>query len=231
MRYHFLSIAIIVIGIKVSLFFSFFIYPMIQEPYHVVLDPDEYGIIGINVFHGYGFSRDKINPTIYRGPLYPLFIAAMLTLSGGWYPGSIWVAQSVLQGLTCFFVYLMAMKCFNRKIAFLSGFGCCFYPILFWYTPRLWNEPLLTFLFTLLMYILIMFIEKSTIIKAISILGLLSLTKATFLPLIIILPVSFAILFRLQKRTFINLLLIPLTAILTIMPWTIRNYLLTKNVY
>lgn len=227
-----LLLAIMVTGLTVALLFCFVIYPRIQNSYHVVLDPDGYGRLGINLWRGYGLSYNpEVGPTVYRGPLYPGFIALVLLLSSGWYPGGIWLAQSLLYGLTCLFIYLITKRCWNRSTALLAGFGCAFYPVLFWNMPRMLNETLLMFLVTCLIYVSVIVIEKSTIPKAVGIgilLGLLCLGKATFLPLIVVLPLCFFILLPRIKLTII--LPIAFVAVLLIAPWTVRNYLLTGKV-
>lgn len=223
---------ILVTGLIVALMFCFIIYPRIQKLYHVVLDPDGYGKIGINLWQGYGFSFSPDDgPTVFRGPLYPAFIALFLFLTSGWYPGGIWVAQSFLHGFTCFFVYLIAKRFWNRTTALLAGFSCALYPMLFWYTPRIWSETLVIFLVIYLIYLCVRIIEKVTVPKAIGIgilLGLLCLVKATFLPLIVILPLCFFILTPRIKLA--SILLIAFVAVLLIIPWTIRNYMLVRKV-
>jgi len=227
-----LLFAVTVAGLAAALVFSFVVYPRMRESCHMVLDPDEYGHLGINLWRGYGLSFNPDDgPTIYRGPLYPGFIAFILLVSSGWYPGGIWLAQSLLHGLTSLFVCLTAMRCWNRSTALLAGFGCAFYPLLFWYTPRMWTESLLMFLVTCLIYFSVILIAKCAVWKAVGIgilLGLLCLVKGVFLPLIFLLPVCFY--FLLQRRKLTVTLTTAFVAALLVTPWTVRNYLLTGRI-
>ncbi len=221
---------VFIIGTMVSIFFCFIIYPEIQLSHHAELDADQYGQLGINIFRGFGLSYNHNDgQTIYRGPLYPAFIAFILKLFPNSYPKGIWIAQSILNGITCVFTYLIADRCWGKSIAIVSGIGCGLYPVLFWNTPRMWNEGLVTLLLTALIYLTIIINDRCTTLKAVMlgiIIGLLCLIKATFLPLIFVIPVVFYIFYRNIKYAIIILLL----SIIIIMPWTVRNILLTGKV-
>ena len=91
-----LILTVLLTGLTASLIFCFIVYPRIQTSYHAVLDSDDYAKIGISIWEGHGFSfNPETGPTVYRGPLYPGFIAFILFLTSGWYPGGIWIAQSL----------------------------------------------------------------------------------------------------------------------------------------
>lgn len=223
-------VVVFIIGSIVSILFCFVIYPLIQASHHVILDPDGYGELGINIFRGLGLIYNhNDDPTVYRGPLYPALIALVLKLFPNSYPKGIWIAQSILNGITCVFIYLIANRCWGKSIAILSGICCALYPPFFWYTPRMWNEGLITLLLTVLIYFTIIIIDGCTILKVVIIgiiIGLLCLIKATFLPLIFVIPIAFYIFYGNINYAIIILLL----SILTIVPWTARNFLLTGRV-
>ncbi|MGB3339945.1 MAG: glycosyltransferase family 39 protein [bacterium] len=219
-------------GFLIALVFCFLIYPGVQSSYHAVLDPDEYGVLGINLLHGHGlaYASDQ-GSTVYRGPLYPAFIASVLWFGNNWYPGSIWIAQCLLHGLTCLFVYLLAKKLVNRRRAIVIGFCCAAYPVMFWFAPRMWNEMLLMFLMVCLLYAALRFFEKPTILRSICIgviTGLMCLTKATFLVFVVALPLLFLLLCPVKKAGYA--LLMAFAALIIILPWTVRNYILVKRI-
>jgi len=223
---------ILVIGFLTALVFCFLIYPRIQSSYHAVLDPDEYGVLGINLLHGHGFAyASDQGPTVYRGPLYPAFIALVLWLGNAWYPDSVWIAQCLLHGLTCLFVYLLAKRFVNRSRAIFIGLCCAVYPVLFWFAPRMWNEMLLMFFMVCLLYVTLRVFEKLTIPGSACIgviIGLMCLAKATFLVLVIALPLCFLVLYPVKRLRYI--LTIAFTALIIVLPWTLRNYVLVKRV-
>ena len=228
----FRPLLIFLLGTIISLLYSFIIYPLIQHNYQVVLEPDSYGLLGRNLWRGYGLTYNpELGPTVYRGPIYPAFIASLLLLTSGAYPYAIWIAQSILNGITCLLVYYISDRCWNKKVAIFSGLGCAIHPMLFFYSPRMLNEILLAFLLVSLIYITISFLgECSSTLSAIVIgvlLALLCLTKGTFLPLIIILPLT--IILSSSWIEYKKILIIPSVAVLVILPWTIRNYLLVGN--
>jgi hypothetical protein len=218
-------------GFLVALIMCFVVYPRIEQRFGAVMDPDAYGRLGQNLRDGYGLTFEPgEGPTVRRGPLYPVFVATTLLLTFGWYPGGVWLAQSLLHGLTCALVYLIVAKCWDRRAALIGGLGCAVYPMLFWYAPRLWTESLLTFLAIYMTYLCILLVEKPTILKAAGIgalIGLLSLGRGTFLPFIVALPVCFLVL--VPKARLTVTLPVVIVAIAVIAPWTARNYVQTQQ--
>jgi len=219
-------------GLFVSLLFCFIVFPKIEGSYHLKLDPEGYALLGENIRQGEGLTFDReAGPTVYRGPVYPAFISLALFLTSGWYPGGIWIAQSLLHGLTCLFIYRIARKWLSPSLARWSGFACAVYPALFWYAPRMYTETLLSFLLAGLLFLGMQFIIHPTFGKAAGIgglLGLLCLTKATFLILIPIFPLALGVIARRDRRLL--LLATALISLLVIAPWTIRNYALTGKI-
>lgn len=231
MRYtyrYFWLFTVFSIAFFLSSFFCFLYHFSISNSFHAVLDPDSYGLLGINLYKGYGLSFNKdFGPTVYRGPLYPFFIALFLLLSNGSYPYSVWLGQALIHSFTSLFSFLITETIWNKRIAILAGISVASYPLLIWYVPRLWNETILTFLFTLLIYLSIT--NNKEIIKSIGIsiiIASLSLTKATFLPLIFFTPLFLFKDYRNKRVT----LIIPFLATLIIFPWTLRNYYLTNHI-
>ena len=218
-------------GIIVALVFCFVAYPRLQTSYEALLDPDGFGRIGRNLWQGHGFCfSPESGPTLYRGPLYPTFLALVLFASGGRFPGDVWVAQSVLHGLTCLLAYLAALRWWNRRTALWTGLACAFYPVLFWYVPRMWNDGLLAFLVGLLLYLCTLAEKDSRLLKAFGIgalLGGLCLTKGTFLVFIVVLPVCLR-LWPPRLKTG-HVLAVAATAILYVAPWACRNAILAKG--
>jgi 4-amino-4-deoxy-L-arabinose transferase-like glycosyltransferase len=219
-------------GFLVSLIICFLVFPKIQNSFNVNLDPDAYGSLGLNLWRGFGFSFEPVrDPTIYRGPLYPAFLALALVLTSGWFPQGIWIAQTLLYSLTCVLIYLTGKKLLKGNLAFIVGLGCALYPVHFWYVPRLWNEILVMFLLSGLFYSTILFVERNSHKRAISIgilIGLACLAKATFLPLIVGLPIVLFVINSQKKISFSVTMM--LSALLLVAPWTIRNYALVKQI-
>src|SRR3990172_3925454 len=122
--------AVFLVATAAALLFCFTVYPRLAGPQHAVLDPDGYGQLGLNLWRGEGLTFDPAQgPTVWRGPLYPAFIGLALALGGGRYPESVWVAQALLHGVTCVFVYLFGARCWNRRVGLLASLGCAGYPV------------------------------------------------------------------------------------------------------
>lgn len=225
------GIPIMLTGILLALIFCFVIYPRISDSCNAALDSDGYGLLALNLLHNHEFCFYKeTGPTLYRGPIYPAFLAAATFLFGK-YPYSAWIAQSILHGLTAFLVYLMAMRCCGRKAALVAGWVYAVYPFFIWYTPRIWNETFLSFLLISLVLLMHSLARQSTRLKAIgtgALIGLLSLTKGTFLPFAAILPLG--LMWIPPRISAGRALMIGLIAVAVISPWTIRNYNLVKKI-
>src|SRR5690242_16201407 len=89
-------------GVLFAALFSFVIYPRIAGPAGAVLDPDQYGALGWGLFKFHTFSfYPNTEPTIARGPLYPMVVAAVLYLSPASWPLNMQLVQDLWCGITC----------------------------------------------------------------------------------------------------------------------------------
>jgi 4-amino-4-deoxy-L-arabinose transferase-like glycosyltransferase len=219
-------------GLVVSLTYSLLLYPIIADHWHVVLDPDGYGRLGYGIWQYASFSYFPDHAsTANRGPAYPLFVASLLMLSHGWYPYIVQIAQAMLFSLLCLMVYRMADTLGGRRRALLAGWICAVHPILIWYTTRIWVEILTTFLFTSLIASTLALRRTQTPARMLlvgAILGACVLSKETFLPFVIIVPLSLVALpdVRLGWR---GALVIAATALALVAPWSARNWHLTGH--
>jgi hypothetical protein len=222
-------LTIVITGTMIGIVFCFIVYPHLQYSYNAVLDGDGYGTLGQQLYNGHGFAFE--NKTIFRGPFYPFLIAVGLFLSSGWYPGAVWIMQSIFFGLTGGCLYLIAKKIWNGKIGLMTGFGCVCYPMLLWYVPRIWNEVLLAFLLALLVLLNIYETQKRPTLTAVGsglIIGLLCLTKGVFLLLALVFPIGWY-LFNRPKKMLLPLIIF-IISISCVLPWTLRNYLLVGKI-
>lgn len=224
---------IAVVGLVVALVFSFVVYPKISSPYHVILDSDGYGALGYGIwkFGSLSYYSDT-QPTVSRGPGYPLFEAFCLMITNGWWPQSIQIAQCILFALTCFLVFWISKTLWGNKVAVLISLICAIHPFVIWYTSRIWIETLATFLFTLLIASILCLTLKPSKTRSIilgCVIAISALFKQTFLPYILFIPLFLGIL-KSKKigRRFIVYTFV--TAVFVILPWTIRNWTLTKKI-
>ncbi|HPF99634.1 MAG TPA: glycosyltransferase family 39 protein [Kiritimatiellia bacterium] len=216
-----------------SLFFCFVVYPYIASNHHAVLDPDGYGRLGFGLWKNGSLSfYPDTEPTVARGPAYPTFVGTLLIATGGWWPGSVQVAQCFLLALTGLLVFKMTEVLQNRRVAFWAAMAFAVYPIPIWYTSRIWVEIFAMFLMTGFCLTLMLYLAKPSVrVLLLSglILGIATLCKSTFLPFFVIAPVLVASMEG-WKRTALRALLIPLAASLVVVPWTARNWRVSGHI-
>jgi 4-amino-4-deoxy-L-arabinose transferase-like glycosyltransferase len=103
---------------------------------------------------GYGFA-DPFNghtgPTAWVPPLYPLLIAAVFKVFGIYTAKSAWVIltfNSVFSAATAIFIFEIAARCYNRKVALWSAWIWALYPAAMQYAVRqIWEMSLTAMLF------------------------------------------------------------------------------------
>jgi 4-amino-4-deoxy-L-arabinose transferase-like glycosyltransferase len=197
-------------------------------------DPYYFGKMGESLARGDGFL--PFGTLIKRrAPLYPLLIGAIYWLFGV-RPVLVLVLQCLLHAATCVLVYDLGRKLFGVRAGVLAALACALHPMLLRYVPDLHLETLFTFLFVLLVWLTERFyrqadLRNGLLLGAVS--GLATLTKAVAM----LYPGLFAgalLLFWLRRRPARPLPLLPLAALfvamgLVIVPWTIRNYRVTRH--
>ncbi|MCB1112400.1 MAG: glycosyltransferase family 39 protein [Chlamydiales bacterium] len=208
----------------VACLWAFAIFPFVAG----VQDSDHWGALGRGLyqFGTLSYYPDP-QPTIQRGPGYPLFIAFTLLISGGWWPYAVQLGQCVLLALASATTCWIGTKLFNRGVGATAGLIVAVHPMLFWYVGRIWAESLLIFLTTAFVASLIAYDRRpSWYLASISglILGACVLTKATFLPFIALVPLYFW--WMKQPRCW----MICLVALCVVTPWGYRNWQLTRSI-
>ena len=223
---------ILLLALGVSLVFVLFVYPRIAGPYNAVLDTDHYGTMGYGVWKNAAVSYyPDPQPSVNRGPLYPLFIAALLAMTNGWWPQSVQIAQCFLFVLTCSLVFRIAEKSWNRKVAVASALCCALHPFLVWYTSRIWIETFATLLFTALVAAVLSYGRKPSMPRALVLgflLALSALCKGTFLPFLFLVPLLLAVVQK-GPGQWRGALIVLVAAVLFLAPWTLRNWNLTHR--
>ncbi|MCX6357906.1 MAG: glycosyltransferase family 39 protein [Candidatus Aureabacteria bacterium] len=155
-----------------------------------------------------------------RPPLYPFMLAAVYKTFGEW---SIPVrsTQALLGTVVCLLTYFIAYRLCGRRGARLAGLLVACYPSLVIYTCFLMSENLFIPLLVASLWMMLSprMDGKAHALFAGVILGLACLTRsvlAGFIPL--------AALWLRGTRVRLGAFLFLLGALLTIAPWTIRNY-------
>ncbi len=110
-EWRFAGRAIAALALVLSLAFVLLVYPSITDPYDAVLDPDRYGPLGFGIWkNGTLAQYPDPEPSVLRGPVYPVFMAACLAVTNGVWPGSVQAGQSLLFAATLL-VFWIARRC------------------------------------------------------------------------------------------------------------------------
>ena len=115
----------------------------------------EMGRVARALATGYGYSDPFVGhtgPTAWVPPLYPLLLAAIFKLTGVYTALSAWIiltVNSVFSAATALFIYEIAARCYNRKVAVWSAWVWALYPAAMQYAVHwVWEMSLTAFLFT-----------------------------------------------------------------------------------
>lgn len=202
----------------------------------------EMGRVARALATGYGYSDPFVGhtgPTAWIPPLYPLLIAAVFKLAGVYTAKSAWTIltiNSAFSAATSIFIYEIAARCYNRKVAVWSAWLWALYPAAMQYAVHwVWEMSLTAFLLTWTLALALKMrgiplrgqkFSPTTAQWLLSGLlwGLIALSNSTlllFLPIcgIWILVGSSPLTSGLRKATLAALLFFAILA-----PWTIRNW-------
>jgi len=212
----------------IAMFFSLEIYPALREPLAANIDPDRLGDLSSNLSSGLGFvytAHGRLVPAFDRGPLYPALVAAMMLVSGSRSFVPVQVFQSLLHGGTCFLVFLIAGRLVSRRGAIAAQCLAGLHPMLIWYTPRVWIETTHTFLVTLTVFMLMSLEDRPAAPRAAwagAVIGITALAKSVILPFAAVAALGLGL--RKERRLLPAAAALLGTALLVVIPWTVRNY-------
>lgn len=216
-------VVIFLIALTVRIIYTVFFFGL------DVLDPDSY--------HYDSYAMNLIRNKVYvdndgnysfRAPGYPFFLAGIYCIFGHSYP-VVKIIQVIMSAFICVIIYLIAFEISGRKIATISSFFSCFYYGLFEMPAHILSETSFTFLLCISI-LLFLKIDRKPSYKVLGaiFLGLATLTRPITLMFPFFLCVWLLLKYQLKDATK-NILLIVIPFILTISPWTIRNYFVHRD--
>lgn len=215
-------ITVLATGFILRLIWIFFFSP--QE---LVSDSLHYHRLAESVLSGKGYFFR--NFYAFRPPGYSFFLAGVYSIFGV-STLAVKIVQAILGIATAFIIYLLTKKLSNSRTALIAMSFFAFYPQFIRYPGGIISETLFLFLFILCVYFFYKYIDTSShkegIVAGI-LLGLSALTREAALYFVVFI-IIWMFLYR-GKGNARNILkkslLIFTCVILTIIPWTIRNYL------
>ena len=201
-------------------------------------DPYWFSAMAESVLRGDGFA--PFGSMLHRRtPGYPFFLVGLYSVFGVSLL-AVQIVQCFLFAGTCWLVQDVGRRLYSERVGLLAGVLCALHPSLLRYVPDLHLETLLTFLFTLSVWLSVRFYERPGLGRGIGLgitWGLASLVKSV----VMLYPPLFALLCwlgwrrraaaagseapRWQKLVPLGVALVAMA--LTISPWTVRNYVVT----
>ncbi len=206
-------------GLLFALLFVFFVFPLMSDATSG-MDPDGYGRTGQNWYETGQFN------SINKSPLYPLFIALISWLRGGYNLFAIQIGQAILFALTNVVLYEVFRLTLNDRVGRYGSLLCAVFPLSILYIPRLWTETFLTFTLALFVWALVLVLQRPTVLHSALCgvaLGVVILSKGIS---VVFLPLTFVVfLIVLRRQNLIQSLSIVLAiALLFLGSWTWRNW-------
>lgn len=211
----------------------------VARAYYPLHDSLGYQIMAFNVLDKHCFCLSPNNTTVStvtRVPLWPLVISVVSLIAGR---ANIFdrLFLSCADAGTCVLIYLFARDLFNKRLALIAGLIACVYPALYIYTGWMYAEALFTFLLTAICYCVFRIQRNEGKSRRLWILcgvllALLALTRPNGIVVAGLLVCWAALLIwrkRLPKSALIHVGLTILIACALIVPWSIRNYLVSHR--
>jgi 4-amino-4-deoxy-L-arabinose transferase-like glycosyltransferase len=196
---------------------------------------DLYTQLAINLLHGHGFViAPGGEPVLWRAPIYPAFLAALFALVGeGNILGTL-VAQSALDAVSATLVWWMGRQLFSDSSGLIAGLAFALHPLSAYYSLRFLPESLFTLCITAVAASIV-WASQSRCLTPFFIVGMASAIAALVKPgaLLLGLPLCVALLWRqdLDWRSWLHSsIMILLGTVITVLPWTLRNYVVTETI-
>lgn len=195
-------------------------------PVPVTKDSYGYNKLALSLTSGHGLTYDMKNPTLFRGPIYPLFLAGVYSIFG--YNFMIArIAQSLLGAAMCLIFFYLSGQYLNKTLSKQVLTAVALHPVLIALSSSLLSELLFTFLLGLSAIALTYgFGKKDKLAYFISglLFGVTTLTRsitAYFAPFLLCAQLIF---YKNKKLILNHIALFLCGQLLVILPWTLRNY-------
>jgi 4-amino-4-deoxy-L-arabinose transferase-like glycosyltransferase len=138
---------LIVFMIALGLRLAWVIYIQATHPgdvYYLKGDALEYSAVARNLISGEGWwSPDRGGGPYYHGPVFPLFVAGILTFGGSLF--TVTLAHALIGALTCWGVVRLGRHITTPEGALAAGLAMAIYPYFFHYTALVLTETLSIF--------------------------------------------------------------------------------------
>ena len=206
---------------------AFRAYGVWSHPAVPVGDAADYHQLATRLVEGRGYVNAAGRPTAWRPPAYPVFLAGVYKIAGISVERATMV-QVILGGLTVLMLTALGAMILGWPRALIAGVIAAVYPAFFWLPRLLLSENLSLFLLLVSLGAIILYLRSARMIWII-VFGVLcalnTLVRGANLFLPIVITLGLLILqWRNWKQLVAPLLAMSVAFIVTLLPWTIRNY-------
>jgi 4-amino-4-deoxy-L-arabinose transferase-like glycosyltransferase len=183
-----------------------------------------------NLLAGRGFSLQ--GPTAITPPLYVFFLAGVYRVFGS--PAAVRVLQALLGGLACVLLYAAARRLADPTTALVAGLVMGAHPLVAYFAGLHLTENLF------LVFVLLVVLQSTAVARRPAaasalwlgvLVGMAALTRAAFLFFLpLLLPWAVSQWGWRRSATYRVFALATAGAVLVILPWTLRNYMVFRAV-
>lgn len=217
--------ALLVGGIVLRLALAFVADSRVRTPWHIGGDAEIYALLASNVARGAGFSYAG-QPTAFRPPLYPLFLAGMMHVFGSGYLLAVRLLQCAIGLGTVWFCWRIAVETFGDDVGWLAAFIAMYFPTLFVFPSELMTECFATFLAAAFFYLIFDDARLPRLATAVWLGLIVGLATMLRFNMAILGPVAIVwiILRSTQvRRALPSVAIVTLIAAAIVAPWIVRN--------
>lgn len=197
-------------------------------------DAIDYELLARNLAAGHGFTLRPPEPSVFRPPLAPAFLAAVYLLVGPKFLAAR-LAQAALSAAAIPLTYALARAFAPRRGALLAAALVALSPALAAHASLFQTETLFSVLTVAAVLALLRGYAAAATrshsgrawawaVVSGAVLGLANLARPTLLALPLLLPLAWALLDARRRRGVALGCVAALSAIVVIAPWTLRNY-------
>lgn len=196
---------------------------------------DFYYLIGENLAQGNGFVNQPGGYIVlHRAPLYPYLLAGLYRLFGETNLLSIFFIQAAFDAGTGLLIWWIGARMFGSRIGLMAAIAYALYPLSAYYTLRVTNECMYTFV-QLASIASLFYAVSSEKYRAFfltgTLVGIAALVRpsaVTLVPFIVVLLLTNR--FRRLPNIAFKIIYFLLGFIIILTPWMVRNYSLTGHV-
>ena len=200
---------------------------VVTPDFHPIFDAAHYDRLGDSIAHAHGYPGQfqPAKPSAFRPPLYPLALAGVHLVGGGW------TAERLLGALlgvaTVLLVYLVSERLWGRRVGLVAAGIAAVFPPLVVLNASLLSESLFV---PLVLGVLLATLEYRRTLQlrwaavAGALCGLAALTRVNGMLLAIAAAVGvWAALPARRSRALVPVLAVVVAAVVVVSPWVIRN--------